>query len=69
MENTTSLVENWKNCKADYNADNNYGDSNADRHVCQLPGLQAQLLSSHQVSTVNSITSLKSKDKIIALHG
>ena len=64
MENTTLLV-NCKKCKANNNDNNDNGDSNADWHVCQLPGLQAQLVSSYQVSTVNSMTGLKNKHKII----
>lgn len=69
MENTTSLV-NCNKCKADNNANNDDGDSNADCHVCQLPGLQAQLVSSDQISTVNSMASLtKKKTRSLQLTG
>ena len=57
MEKTTLLVKGNK-CKADNNADNDDGDRNADCHVGQLLGLQTQLVGSHQVSLVNSMTSL-----------
>lgn len=67
MENTTLLV-NCNKCKANNNANNDNGDSNANCHVCQLPGLHAQLVSSYQVSTVNSMTGLKNKQKIIGPH-
>ena len=45
-------------CKTDDNDDNDDGDSNANRHVCQLPCLQAQLIGSYKVSTVNGMTCL-----------
>ena len=62
------LLVNCNECKTDNNANNNDGDSNADRHVCQLPCLHAQLIGSNQVSTVNGMTGLQTKTraKVIA---
>lgn len=50
-------------CKTDDNDNNDDGDSNANRHVCQLPCLQAQLIGSYQVSTINGMACLQTKNK------